>query len=244
MVGMRKTVKVGFTLIELLVVIAIIAILAAILFPVFSRARETAKRAQCLVHCRDIGLAIVQYAQDYDEILVDYQYSYPTGTSQGYTAMTHWMVVINPYHRNYQIFLCPAADTDGPIQWCHDPGTGCSANPDRPPTGRFRCRIGMNASIYTAAGQRWNAPNGKPLAVIQKPAETYFVMDAECNRATPADHPNWTSIGWGDVHRRHGDYLNIVFCDGHAKAISLQVVTSHINGNLGPWTYDDSEYYW
>jgi len=186
---MRK----GFTLIELLVVIAIIAILAAILFPVFSRAREAAKRTQCLSHCRDIGLAIMQYAQDYDEILVDYQYGYPIGTSQGYTAYTHWMVVIGPYHRNYQIFLCPAADTDGPIQWCHDPGTGCSASPERPPTGRFRTRIGMNASIYTAAGQRWNAPNGKPLAVIQKPAETYFVMDAECNRATPADHPNWTS---------------------------------------------------
>ncbi len=234
----------GFTLIELLLVIAIIAILAAILFPVFSQAREMARRTQCLSHCRQIGLAIMQYTQDYDEILVNYQYAYRTGTAQYYTANTHWQVVISPYHKNNLIFNCPSSDWTGPTLWCHDPGTGCSNPANIPPTGRFKTRIGMNASIYTAQGQRWNSPNGRSLAVIVDPAGTYFVMDAECNRATPADHPNWTNLGWGDVHRRHSDYLNVVFCDGHAKSVPLQVIVSHVNGRLGPWTYDDSEYYW
>ncbi|HOQ30130.1 MAG TPA: prepilin-type N-terminal cleavage/methylation domain-containing protein [Armatimonadota bacterium] len=69
----------GFTLIELLVVIAIIAILAAILFPVFARARENARKSSCLSNCKQLGMALMQYAHDYDEYVVPYTVGPVTG---------------------------------------------------------------------------------------------------------------------------------------------------------------------
>ena len=89
----------GFTLIELLVVIAIIAILAAILFPVFARAREKARQTSCLSNLKQIGLAVMMYAQDYDEC-------YP----EPYTPFTNWPLwqdTIQPYMKNTQLLICP-----------------------------------------------------------------------------------------------------------------------------------------
>mgnify|MGYP001163444239 CR=1 FL=1 len=94
---MRK----GFTLIELLVVIAIIAILAAILFPVFAKAREKARQSSCLSNNKQLGLAIMQYAQDYDERLPRTYFSPPTGN-------LHWAMVVAPYIKNLQVFDCPS----------------------------------------------------------------------------------------------------------------------------------------
>ncbi|MCX7598387.1 MAG: DUF1559 domain-containing protein [Armatimonadetes bacterium] len=91
---MRK----GFTLIELLVVIAIIAILAAILFPVFARAREKARQTSCLSNLKQVGLGALMYAQDYDEIL-------PCGDR---TAQVWWYEIIQPYIKNRQIYVCPS----------------------------------------------------------------------------------------------------------------------------------------
>jgi prepilin-type N-terminal cleavage/methylation domain-containing protein/prepilin-type processing-associated H-X9-DG protein len=93
--------KRGFTLIELLVVIAIIAILAAILFPVFAKAREKARQSSCLSNNKQIGLAVMQYAQDYDEHLPRTYYSPPAGNQ-------HWAMVVLPYIRNNQVFDCPS----------------------------------------------------------------------------------------------------------------------------------------
>ena len=90
----------GFTLIELLVVIAIIAILAAILFPVFARAREKARQTSCLSNVKQITLSALMYAQDYDETL-------PFGHSYGFW----WYQVLQPYANNEQIFYCPSART-------------------------------------------------------------------------------------------------------------------------------------
>jgi prepilin-type N-terminal cleavage/methylation domain-containing protein len=94
----------GFTLIELLVVIAIIAILAAILFPVFARARENARRTSCLSNLKQIGLGIAQYTQDYDEKLVSYAYPNPAGT-----VTYGWQVALDPYVKSYQMYVCPSA---------------------------------------------------------------------------------------------------------------------------------------
>jgi len=93
--------KRGFTLIELLVVIAIIAILAAILFPVFAKAREKARQTSCLSNLKQLGLGAIQYAQDYDERWVRYRYPNPY----------FWPHKLEPYLKNTQILTCPSRKT-------------------------------------------------------------------------------------------------------------------------------------
>ena len=93
--------KVGFTLIELLVVIAIIAILAAILFPVFAQARESARRSACLSNTKQIGLAMLMYLNDYDETTPSAFYFNDTG------ARVDVFMTLQPYIKNLQVFYCP-----------------------------------------------------------------------------------------------------------------------------------------
>jgi len=95
----------GFTLIELLVVIAIIAILAAILFPVFARAREKARQSSCLSNIKQIGLAFQQYVQDYDQ---RWPIMYWDGSQWQPQASGYWGGEISPYIKNSQVFLCPS----------------------------------------------------------------------------------------------------------------------------------------
>ncbi len=96
--------KSGFTLIELLVVIAIIAILAAILFPVFSRAREKARQASCLSNIKQMVLAGLMYAQDYDELLANGH----IGNNPADLRVVLWFDIIQPYVKNTQILSCPS----------------------------------------------------------------------------------------------------------------------------------------
>src|ERR671937_3260098 len=97
--GMKR--RSAFTLIELLVVIAIIAILAAILFPVFAQAREKARASTCLSNSRQMGIGLTMYAQDYDE-------TYPWAAGLNPDTTPCWAGLIYPYVKNLSVFQCPS----------------------------------------------------------------------------------------------------------------------------------------
>ncbi len=101
----------GFTLIELLVVIAIIAILAAILFPVFAKARENARKSTCLSNTKQIAIGCTMYFQDYDEMVLHYRYEAPGNT--GFL----WRDMIAPYIKSTALFTCPSARTEQGYGW-------------------------------------------------------------------------------------------------------------------------------
>ena len=129
----RSATKRGFTLIELLVVIAIIAILAAILFPVFARARENARRASCQSNLKQIGLGLIQYSQDYDETLVAYGYATggtPFLASNPATGNYKWMDAIYPYVKSEQVYNCPSMGKgDQNYRYAGPGGTAVSSVP-------------------------------------------------------------------------------------------------------------------
>jgi prepilin-type N-terminal cleavage/methylation domain-containing protein/prepilin-type processing-associated H-X9-DG protein len=113
--------KRGFTLIELLVVIAIIAILAAILFPVFSQARERARVATCISNARQIGLAVRMYVQDYDETFPIF-HAYNSQPPAGQPGHLGVEVSLEPYTKSPKVFRCPS-DVGSPYQQRDVPGT-------------------------------------------------------------------------------------------------------------------------
>src|ERR1700716_2133138 len=113
--------RTGFTLIELLVVIAIIAILAAILFPVFAQAREKARQASCLSNLKQLGLAEMQYVQDYDEKFSGSYQNSPAGR-------IYYPELIFPYTKNTGIYFCPDADQNDHFN--DDGSNNCTTNPN------------------------------------------------------------------------------------------------------------------
>src|SRR5690349_21637997 len=131
----------GFTLIELLVVIAIIAILAAILFPVFAQARERARMTACLSNMKQIGTGLMMYAQDYDEILPGSKvYANPGHPLFKTYDWALWVPILDPYVKNKRVYACPS----GPNTMVFGP-----------PTDRFICNLGYSEYI-------WSGPSGSP----------------------------------------------------------------------------------
>jgi len=213
----------GFTLIELLVVIAIIAILAAILFPVFARAREQARKAACMSNLKQIGLAIIQYTQDFDE-------KYPIANMG---SGLQWYNVLQPYVKSYQVFTCPTA---GQIN--------LPSSSSRQYSGGYGWNISGTRTFANIANgfgysnTNWATPNGSgplTLATVQEPAETIIITDPASNGYK---NNAYFAIGYnsrGYIPVLHGGQVgpftgdgtlsavasggggNYLFADGHAK---------------------------
>jgi len=177
----------GFTLIELLVVIAIIAILAAILFPVFARAREQARKASCQSNLKQIGLAVLMYLQDYDQVYPYGRNSYGGDekvirhTTTEYSVTGVWYTIFQPYTKSFQVFICPTAgpimSASGLINWSGGYGWNIGgthrASSGSPLAGNgFGGYTGFEC---TPTGSRLNE------ATVQEPARTILVTDPASN---------------------------------------------------------------
>lgn len=244
----------AFTLIELLVVIAIIAILAAILFPVFAQAREKARQTSCLSNQKQIGLAALQYAQDYDE--TNPQLCYINNSPSN----PHWMDVLYPYIKSEAIFSCPsrAGDPKDPDEWGRFVWTGNTAGIAALPGGKRNYHYGnyaINGTYATAAnyGKDYGSVIGAPLADIVHPATTVFACEGAIplyptnnNRdastqfdwaqagTNPGYFQGWVnttstppkvSAGGADrVFAPHFGRTNISWCDGHSSNMELKAL--------------------
>ena len=205
--------KRGFTLIELLVVIAIIAILAAILFPVFAQAREKARQVSCLSNARQIALGVRMYVQDYDETFpLWHAYSKKT-------AAPHYGIEVDvqPYLKNQAIFKCPN-DAGGPFQRTDVPGTssyfaayGSSFYFER------RCFSVVNGFSISN-----NVPTTRTTAIVtdslfERPAESILMRDEMFPWFAPTvDTSNyWGYQGFYQTWHAQGG--SVIFAEGHAK---------------------------
>lgn len=191
----------GFTLIELLVVIAIIAILAAILFPVFARARENARRTSCLSNAKQLGLGFMQYTQDYDEKYPVIGYGpessndhviFPNGDS----GPNNWLLRVYPYVKSVQVYACPS-NTIAPWQ-------GAPSGPSAVAGTSY----GANSGLLT------NGLVPTSIAAVQKVSETVLLADST-GTAAYMINPLYTSTRY--VADRHLEGANFTFADGHAK---------------------------
>ncbi len=183
----RRAIKSGFTLIELLVVIAIIAILAAILFPVFAQARAKARQASCLSNTKQIGLALLQYSSDYDETYPGYRFGeFPTTpTLNPFNADPKVKnrsdneqfvnVSLFPYTKNYDIWKCPS----NPNAWVNVDTENVMGNG----AGDFGSYGGQNS--YAMNNYAFPSKRGLPESVFIEPANTVAMVDASYYNALP-----------------------------------------------------------
>ena len=213
--------KRGFTLIELLVVIAIIAILAAILFPVFARAREKARQTSCLSNVKQLALGGQMYIQDYDEKVWMTSSADMGRFESNNSPDCIWYRAIMPYVKNEQIFLCPSDDGMSAVWgsvWDERPGST---------SGVYPSSIGREFAL--SYGTNHNQGRDK-LATIRYPAETAMVFENESVLAYEAT--TWDAQQYLRQAARHNDQLNVAYFDGHAKSASIMNYKVNLDNNL------------
>jgi prepilin-type N-terminal cleavage/methylation domain-containing protein/prepilin-type processing-associated H-X9-DG protein len=228
----------GFTLIELLVVIAIIAILAAILFPVFAKAREKARQTACLSNVKQLGTATMMYAQDYDEQLpfgCGPRISWGGVFAAGSYLCAHMNVY--PYIKNKQMYQCPSGY--GPLS------SGGDLNLIYAPWGSNQ--VLQNSYVINVAVRGWK------LAKFDHPAETIFWTESpvtisetwwasQCGYTTPTGTLTTAKYTYNDYScagHPHNGGTNIAFADGHAKWLNYSTFNGVGAGDPDPW-YDDT----
>jgi prepilin-type N-terminal cleavage/methylation domain-containing protein/prepilin-type processing-associated H-X9-DG protein len=236
--------KRGFTLIELLVVIAIIAILASILFPVFARARENARRSSCLSNMKQIGLGLAQYTQDFDERLPMWSFINDTGTK---TYGWHWVLV--PYIKSTGVYVCPSARrispklTDNRCDPTYVNYTG--ANVSTGGSGSYGYNYAYMGKYAGSAGNYTYETHN--ISEISKVSETVAITEITAvigNQPGTTYYPTlWNSkpasnvcgnsnefTYFDNLGQWHFDGVNTVFADGHAKWMKTNVLKDY-DGN-------------
>jgi prepilin-type N-terminal cleavage/methylation domain-containing protein/prepilin-type processing-associated H-X9-DG protein len=200
----------GFTLIELLVVIAIIAILAAILFPVFARARENARRASCQSNLKQIGLAVMQYTQDYDEKFPQARVEL---TASKVTANNPygWADALQPYTKSIQLFQCPS-ETEGPTD---DPTSTAPGYSDywynRMLSGESQAAVAAVSQTVMNGDGNGNSSRYNGTGCTSS-ADGLASVSPLCAHTIPT-----VNLGSTNMLGRHLDGANYSFADGHVK---------------------------
>jgi prepilin-type N-terminal cleavage/methylation domain-containing protein/prepilin-type processing-associated H-X9-DG protein len=233
--------RTGFTLIELLVVIAIIAILAAILFPVFARAREKARQTSCLSNLKQIGLGAIMYRNDYDEVNIYFCYR-QTGTAPwllddlvggsptiGPAGDYTWGIAMMPYVKNSQLFACPSGLPANTRPGC------TSYNPVR------WMSYALQFGYVTNGGARWspavdsNVNNTNCITFSDACGRHYscagHTLHGTCAATTgwadPVNYSYEIPYNRDTLRMRHNDGLNCAFYDGHAKWMKATYIANY-----------------
>lgn len=222
----------AFTLIELLVVIAIIAILAAILFPVFARARENARRASCLSNLKQVGIGLMQYTQDYDE-------HYPLNSYIEGPIRIRTLDALQPYIKSDQVLICPS-----------------DSSPMAQPTGRNFSYVQNNvyyndstlgkmfenptatlSSIEDVVGTvLWSDGTATTLPSVPQVAGGSAGVNLTYNK-TVVPNELYGIVGQGHIVARHLEGVNNVFADGHVKWLKLDKLAERTGGSTGNYRY-------